>query len=118
MLLFYNGTIHTMDPSYPNAAAVLVGNDGRIQAVGELDALVTRGAEQAITPREALYAYTMGGAILSGDEANRGSVTPGKWADLVVLSGDPLTTPPAQMLDLVVEQTYVGGTLRYQHVDR
>lgn len=71
-------------------------------------------AEQAITPYEALYAYTMGGAILSGDEANRGSITPGKWADLVVLSGDPLTTPAAQMLALVVEQTYVGGELRYQ----
>jgi predicted amidohydrolase YtcJ len=65
------------------------------------------GAEQAITPYEALYAYTQAGAILSGDEQNRGSITPGKWADLVVLSGDPLTTPPERMLDLVVEQTYV-----------
>lgn len=72
------------------------------------------GAEQAITPYEALYAYTMGGAILSGDEANRGSLTPGKWADLVILSGDPLTTPPVQMLDLRVEQTYVGGELLFQ----
>ena len=72
------------------------------------------GAEQAITPYEALYAYTMGGAILSGDEANRGSITPGKWADLVVLSGDPLTTSPEQLLDLVVEQTYVGGVLVYE----
>lgn len=72
------------------------------------------GAAQAVTPYEALYAYTMGGAILSGDEANRGSITPGKWADLVVLSGDPLTTPPEQLLDLVVEQTYVGGALLYE----
>ncbi|MEZ4706293.1 MAG: amidohydrolase family protein [Caldilineaceae bacterium] len=75
------------------------------------------GAEQAITPYEALYAYTMGGAILSGDEANRGSITPGKWADLVVLSGDPLATPPEKMLDLRVEQTYVGGELMYQRAD-
>lgn len=72
------------------------------------------GAEQAVTPYEALYAYTMGGAILSGDEANRGSITPGKWADLVVLSGDPLATPPEALLDLRVEQTYVGGQLRFQ----
>lgn len=71
------------------------------------------GADQAVTPYEALYAYTMGGAILSGDETNRGSITPGKWADLVILNGDPLTTPPAEMLDLQVEQTYVGGMLRY-----
>jgi len=74
------------------------------------------GADQAITPYEALYAYTMGGALLSGDEANRGSITPGKWADLVILSGDPLagTTPTDAMLDLHVEETYVGGRLMYQ----
>ena len=71
------------------------------------------GAEQAITPAEALYAYTMGGALLSGDQANRGSITPGKWADLVVLSGDPLATPAARLLELQVEQTYVGGELVY-----
>jgi predicted amidohydrolase YtcJ len=71
------------------------------------------GEAQAITPYEALYAYTMGGAILSGDTANRGSITPGKWADLVVLNGDPLTTPAAEMLDITVEQTYVGGELVY-----
>jgi predicted amidohydrolase YtcJ len=56
----------------------------------------------------------MGGAILSGDEDNRGSITPGKWADLVVLSGDPLTTPTGSLLDLCVEQTYVGGKLMYE----
>ena len=67
--------------------------------------------EQAITAREALYAYTLGGAIASGDEANRGSLTPGKWADLAVLSGDPLATPPAALPALRVEQTYVGGRL-------
>jgi predicted amidohydrolase YtcJ len=71
------------------------------------------GQAQAITPYEALYAYTMGGAILSGDAENRGSITPGKWADLVILSGDPLTTPAEALLDLTVEQTYVGGVLAY-----
>lgn len=71
------------------------------------------GAQQAISPQEALYAYTMAGAILSGDAHNRGSISPGKWADLVVLHADPLTTPPQHMLDLHVEQTYVGGELMY-----
>jgi predicted amidohydrolase YtcJ len=70
--------------------------------------------EQAITPYEALYAYTMGGAIASGDEANRGSITPGKWADLVVLSGDPLATPPDELLNIHVDQTYLGGKLVYE----
>ena len=63
---------------------------------GMMAAVVRRDAEgepiapeQAITAREALYAYTMGGAIASGDEANRGSIEPGKWADLAVLSSEP-----------------------------
>jgi hypothetical protein len=70
--------------------------------------------EQAITAAEALYAYTLGGAIASGDDSNRGSLTPGKWADLVVLSGDPLRTPPAALLDIAVDETYVGGSRVYQ----
>jgi len=40
------------------------------------------GPYQAISPTEALWAYTQAGAVLSGDEQNRGSITRGKWADL------------------------------------
>ena len=67
--------------------------------------------EQAITAAEALYAYTMGGALASGDDANRGSLSPGKWADMAVLDGDPLATDPASLPGIRVAQTYVGGEL-------
>jgi hypothetical protein len=70
--------------------------------------------EQAISAYEALYAYTMGGGIASGDSHNRGSITPGKWADFAVLSGDPLTTLPDELPNLRVLQTYVGGQLAYE----
>jgi len=84
-------------------------------AVDRLDhAGVPFGPEQAVSPHEALHAYTVGGALLSGDAENRGSIAPGKWADLVVLSGDPLSVPPESYLDLQVVQTYVGGTLVYE----
>jgi predicted amidohydrolase YtcJ len=72
------------------------------------------GERQAITPAEALWAYTQAGAILSGDEQSRGSITPGKWADLAVLSGDPLTTPPEKLLNIQVEQTYLGGKVVWE----
>jgi len=75
---------------------------------------VPLAANQAITMAEALYAYTMGGAILSGDQDNRGSITPGKWADLAILSGDPVTTPVDDLLSLHVEATYVGGQCVYR----
>jgi len=70
--------------------------------------------DQAITAYEALYAYTMGGALASGDSETRGSITTGKWGDLVVLSGDPLATDPADLPNIQVEQTYVGGRLVYE----
>ncbi|MDX2160398.1 MAG: amidohydrolase [bacterium] len=69
---------------------------------------------EAITAYEALYAYTMGGAIASGDHANRGSISVGKWGDVAILSGDPLTTPADVLPSLRVEQTVVGGRLAWE----
>jgi predicted amidohydrolase YtcJ len=67
--------------------------------------------EQAISVEEALYAYTMGGALASGDEANRGSLSPGKWADMAVLSSDPrpAAAPPETLTDIRVERTILAG---------
>ena len=72
------------------------------------------GTDQGISVAEAIAAYTTGGAVASGDEDNRGCLTPGAWADLAVLSGNPLNTPVESLTDLVVEQTWVGGALAYQ----
>src|SRR5215213_1567526 len=49
------------------------------------------GPGERLTPLEALRSYTLGGAHASGQESRRGSITPGKLADLVVLPQDPLT---------------------------
>ncbi|MBV9082021.1 MAG: amidohydrolase, partial [Acidobacteriaceae bacterium] len=70
--------------------------------------------EQAITAQEALYAYTMGGAIASGDECNRGSLTPGKWADVAVLSADPLAAEPEALAEIRVEMTFLAGNIAYE----
>lgn len=75
---------------------------------------VVIAGDQAITAAEALYAYTMGGAIASGDDDNRGSLTPGKWADLAVLSANPLTTPVESLTTIMVDQTYVAGKLVFE----
>jgi len=70
--------------------------------------------EQAITIEEALYGYTMGGAIAAGEERNRGSIEEGKWADLAVLSGNPLTTAPDVLTDLTVDMTFLAGQLVFE----
>jgi predicted amidohydrolase YtcJ len=76
----------------------------RRDADGEAIALA-----EAISIDEALDAYTRGGAVASGDEADRGRLQPGMQADLAVLSGDPRITPPEALTDLRVTQTWVGG---------
>lgn len=70
--------------------------------------------EQAITARAALHAYTMGGAIASGDDADRGSIEEGKWADFAVLSADPLTCATEALSAIRVEQTWVAGHLAHE----
>jgi len=65
--------------------------------------------EQALTVHEAVHAYTVGAAYASGDERSRGSLTPGKLADMVVLSQDIMRLPPQELLKTHVEQTVLGG---------
>jgi predicted amidohydrolase YtcJ len=65
--------------------------------------------DERITPYEALRAYTLDGAVAAGSGSSRGSITPGKWADLTVLSGDPLAGDPDQLLGLRVEMTFLAG---------
>jgi predicted amidohydrolase YtcJ len=69
---------------------------------------------QAITASEALHGYTMGGAVATGDETNRGSIEPGKWADLAVLSADPLTAVPESLPEITVDITVLGGRIAYE----
>ena len=65
--------------------------------------------DESITLDEALDAYTRGGAIASGDEADRGQLRAGQRADLAVVSGNLLTTPPEALTSLHVTQTWVDG---------
>ena len=52
---------------------------------------------ERLTVDEAVYAYTQGAAFAAGEEAIKGSLTPGKLADLVVLSQDIFTADSADL---------------------
>lgn len=71
------------------------------------------GPEQCLSRAQALHAFTMGGAVFCGVEAQRGSLEAGKLADLVVLSDDPLQIPEAGLPDLHAHLTFVGGHVVY-----
>jgi predicted amidohydrolase YtcJ len=70
-------------------------------------------AGEAITAAEALRAYTFGSAYASHQEHVKGSVAPGKLADLVILSEDPIAVSPDRIAGLQVLATIVDGQCRY-----
>jgi len=65
--------------------------------------------EQKLTVEEAVQAYTMGSAYAEFQEKEKGSITPGKLADMVLLSDDIFTIDPVKIRDVKVLQTIVGG---------
>jgi len=72
------------------------------------------GAEEALSVMEALRGYTLNGAWLSFEEERKGSIEAGKLADMIVLDQDILTIDPDHIMDIKVEQTWLGGKLVYQ----
>jgi len=69
--------------------------------------------EQKMTREEALLSYTAWNAYAAFEEQEKGSLTPGKLADLVVLSKDLLRCAPEEILQTQVLKTIVGGKVRF-----
>jgi predicted amidohydrolase YtcJ len=73
--------------------------------------------EQKVSIQEALAAYTLGAAYAEFQEHEKGSIEPGKLADLVLLSQDVLTIAPAAIRDTHVLKTWLGGAAVYEAHD-
>jgi predicted amidohydrolase YtcJ len=69
--------------------------------------------EQKLTAKEAIDAYTMGSAYAEFQENVKGSIAPGKLADMVLLSDDVLSIDPVKIRGVKVLKTWVGGKLVY-----
>ncbi len=69
---------------------------------------------EAVKPRQALKIYTVNAAFAAGEEDIKGSLAPGKLADIVVLSDNPLTVPKEQIKDIKAEMTIIGGKIVWQ----
>ncbi len=99
-------TIHLDTPVVPMDPLLLTWTAARREtSSGE-----SLGVQERIDVMQALRATTIDAAWQVFQEDNRGSIEPGKFADLVVLSGDPLADPDA-IRELVVEKTLVGGVV-------
>ena len=72
------------------------------------------GPDQRISRQEALRVETINNAYLTFEEAMKGSIEPGKLADLVVLPEDILTCPDKRIQQMRVSMTMVGGRVAYE----
>jgi predicted amidohydrolase YtcJ len=70
--------------------------------------------EERLTMAQAIELYTLGSAYAEFAETRKGSITPGKLADLVVLSRDLFTIPPRDILGTTPVLTIVGGRVVYE----
>ncbi len=111
-----------------SGAVLAFGSDCPVEGLGPLQgiyAAVTRKRaaepgsepwypEQRVSGEEAVRAFTWGAAYACGQEKKVGSITPGKLADMVVLSQDIFASPPESILDAQVHYTIVDGEVVYQ----
>jgi hypothetical protein len=70
--------------------------------------------EEAISAQQALAMYTINAAYASFEEDIKGSIAQGKLADMVVLSADPVKSPPEQIKDIRVEMTIIDGRVVWE----
>lgn len=112
--------------TYPYRSLVEAGvkvagaSDGPVESVDVLHAIeccVTREGfqpEQCITAEQAVRMYTIDAAYAQFEDPVKGSISPGKRADLVVLSENPVSVTPSEIRNIRVERTVCGGNVIYE----
>ncbi len=111
--LFNTGAIVTNGTDVPvepiDAIASYYASVSRMMVTGE-----RFYPEHAMTREEALQTYTINNAIAAFEDEIKGSLTPGKYADIVVLSQDLLTVEESLIPATTVDVTIVGGEVKYR----
>ncbi|MEI8165215.1 MAG: amidohydrolase [Chloroflexales bacterium] len=111
-----------------SGATLAFGSDAPVESMNPwrgLHAAVTRQRpsgypeggwypEQRLSVDEALRAYCLGPAIASGEDREKGYLAPGMLADLVVLTGDPFRSAPADLPAITAAMTFVEGKLAFE----
>jgi predicted amidohydrolase YtcJ len=95
---------------------------GPFEPLMAIQSMVTRtdyngnvwGPNQKVTVDEALTIATINGAWASHEEAVKGSIAAGKYADFVMLEKDPHDVEPSTIKDIKVVKTFVGGKTKYE----
>ena len=105
-----HATSHTDAPvALPNLMQVVWATVNRTSRSGAVI-----GPDERVTPYEAMKMITLWGAEQFGEQATKGSLEPGKLADMVILSDNPLTIDPMKINKIVVLETIKGGKTVYK----
>ena len=104
-------TIHHDSPVTPADQLFLIW--AAVNRVGESGEV--HGPDQCISPLEALKASTIYAAFQYFEENIKGSLEPGKIADMVILSQNPLAVDPMAIRDIEILETIKEGVTVYQH---
>ena len=104
---------------------VINGNDPPVEKISPIENFyrsITREMEngelffpqQRLTRRQALETYTVNNAYAAFEENIKGSLTPGKLADITVFSQDIMTIPEKDILSTKIAYTIIGGEIKFQ----
>jgi hypothetical protein len=105
-------TSHTDAPvALPNLMQVMWATVNRTSRSGKV-----MGPDERLTPDEALKSITLWGAYQHFEETTKGSLEPGKLADMVILSDNPLTIDPMKINTIVVLETIKEGSTVYRRL--
>jgi hypothetical protein len=105
-----HATSHTDAPvALPNLMQVAWATVNRTSRSGTVI-----GPDERVTPYEAMKMITLWGAEQFGEQATKGSLEPGKLADMVILSDDPLSIDPTKINTIVVMETIKEGKTVYR----
>jgi predicted amidohydrolase YtcJ len=105
-----HATSHTDAPvALPNLMQVVWATVNRTSRSGTVI-----GPDERVTPLEAIKMITLWGAEQFGEQATKGSLEPGKLADMVILSDNPLTIDPTMINTIVVLETIKEGKTVYK----
>ncbi len=103
-------TLHQDSPViYPDMLETVWAAVNRVTMAG-----VELGPEERISPYDALKAITVNAAYQNFEEESKGSLTPGKQADMVILDKNPLKVPPETIKDIAVLKTINDGAVVYE----
>jgi predicted amidohydrolase YtcJ len=103
-------TSHTDAPvALPNLMMILWTTVNRVSRTGTV-----MGPDEKLTPYEALKSITIWGAEQFFEEKNKGTLSPGKLADMVVLDKNPLKVDPMTLKDILVVQTIKDGKVVFE----